>query len=90
MVHQEEGEGLCSRLKCHAHLHLSVNGMKTGHSKDIHGEVRRLVVDVITDCCSEVTSLIKCVCVLVCAGEGRVAGPMSHTNHISLLKTGSV
>ena len=43
MVHcegeEEEEERLCSRLLCHAHLNLSVTGIETGYSRDIHGEV---------------------------------------------------
>ena len=48
MVHREGGRGrggeeerVCARLLCHAHLHLAVNGLETGYSKDIHGEVLR-------------------------------------------------
>ena len=37
---EDEEEGLlCSRLLCHAHLSLSVTGMESGYSRDIHGEV---------------------------------------------------
>lgn len=46
MVHCEggrDGDGeerrLCSRLLCHAHLYLTVDGMETGYCRDIHGEV---------------------------------------------------
>ena len=46
MVHCEGGRGgsgeegrLCSRILCHAHLHLAVNGMETGYCRDIQGEV---------------------------------------------------
>ena len=46
MVHCEGGregggeEGrLCSRLLCHSHLHLAVNGLETGYCRDIHGQV---------------------------------------------------
>ena len=38
-VEEEEEERLCSRLLCHAHLHLAVRGMESGYSRDIHGEV---------------------------------------------------
>ena len=46
MVHCEGGreggeEGrVCSRLLCHTHLHLAVDGLKTGYCRDVHGEVR--------------------------------------------------